>query len=77
MGQVYMKIMVSFDADEKELANNTVEVVERALKKGVKIDGEVYFPMTDYNDKLYEMHNKPTEINVDYNFDGQILKMTK
>ena len=77
MGRVYLKVMVAFDANERDVIQNPVETVKNALEKGVEMDGEVYFPMTDCNDSLYELHNKDSEINIDCSLDGSIIKISK
>lgn len=75
MEKVYMKVMVSFDGDIEKIAKDPVTEVRKALTNGVMVDGEVYFPMTDYNEKLYEVKNDGFELNVDSSFDGDIIRM--
>lgn len=80
MGKVYMKVMVSFDTNEPELIKNPKKVVESALKQGVKVDGEVYFPMTEYNSKLYELYDVNdcgTELNLDDAFNECTITLTE
>ena len=77
MGKVYLKVMVSFEADERNIVQNPVKAVKNALQKGVEIDGEICFPMTDCNDSLYELYNKDSEINIDCSLDGNIIKISK
>lgn len=80
MAKVYMKVMVSFDTNESELIKNPKKVVEAALRQGVKVDGEVYFPMAEYNDKLYELYDPNdygTELNLDDAFNECTITLTE
>lgn len=63
--KVYMKMTVSFEVDSEDLLKNPVITVKKALKEGATIDGEVYFPMVEANDCLYNSNNNGLELNID------------
>ena len=76
MSKVYLKIMVSFEADEEKIIKNPKEEIKKALMNGAEVDGEVYFPMTDYNNEtIYKLKDDGIEVNVDGALDGYIVKL--